>query len=249
VIDVGGQKLIMSLARDVTERKRQQAELVARSQQIAALQATLQERERISREMHDGLAQVLGYIGYKIHAIADMLQKGDIAQARAGLHEVGGVARSAYADIREAILGLRTSITPDIGLMACLKEYMVRFQREWGIQTELIVEEGVPTSFPPATEVQLLRIIQEAMTNIRKHAEARRAVVRFARMGDHTSVIIQDDGKGFDPATVPGQHYGLATMRERAQLVNANLKIETGPNQGTRVIIGLPNGDGMVQEV
>jgi signal transduction histidine kinase len=240
VVTLDNQTVVLSVARDVTERKRQQAEILARNEQIAALNAVIAERDRISREMHDSLAQMLAYVRYKAHALRDALLRGEYQQVETGLGQLEEAADAAYSDVRATILDLRTAIVPDGGLIASLRNYSCQFEQEWHIKTVLVVEGKLP-HFAPATDIQLLRIIQEAMSNVRKHSGAQHVTIRVARSGECTIISVEDDGKGFDPILVEGLHFGLATMRERAQQVNAQLEIDSHVGAGTIVRICLPS--------
>ncbi len=180
--------------------------------------AILEERERIAREMHDGLAQVLGYVNTKAQAVRELLNAGRIEEASSQLAQLESMAREVYADIREAILGLRTSLSPDRTLMSVLKEYFYHYRQLYGIAVEI---EGEPGSlpFPPEVEVQLLRIVQEALTNVRKHAQATAVKIRFLEGAEEVQIIIEDNGRGFDPQHLPPSpwpRFGLQSMRERA---------------------------------
>src|SRR5919202_2955857 len=127
--------------------------------------AVTEERERIAREMHDGLAQVLGYVNTKAQAIQELLRGGQSERAEAQTRQLGEAARDAYADVREGILGLRTSLGPERGLLEALREYLEVWQDQSRVVAELVVHPP-GTTFPslgPAAELQLLRIIQEAL--------------------------------------------------------------------------------------
>jgi len=204
--------------------------------------AALEERDRIGRELHDGLAQVLGYLHLKSTAIEDLLFSGRVAEAQAQLRDLREVAREAYGGVRESILGLRTTITPSAGLIPALTEYLHKFSRQSGISARLVMGDDVELEFAPVAEIQLLRTIQEALTNIRKHSQASRAWVRFEADGEQAVISIEDDGRGFDPSRI-GQdgreHFGLQTMRERVESVGGTLHISTQPGQGVRVIVQL----------
>ena len=206
--------------------------------------ATLEERERIGRELHDGLAQVLGYLHLKSEAMEGLLSSGQAAEAQVLLHDIQKVAREAYGDVRESILGLRTTITPGVGFIPALTEYLHKFSQQSGICARLVIGDDVEMKFAPVAEIQLLRIIQEALTNVRKHSQASKAWVRFGADEQRAVITVEDDGRGFDPLRV-GQdgreHFGLQTMRERAQGIGGTLHISTQPGQGVRVTVQLPS--------
>jgi signal transduction histidine kinase len=205
--------------------------------------AALEERERIGRELHDGLAQVLGYLHLKSEALERLLSSGQVAQAQAELQYMQEVARGAYGDLREAILGLRTTITPGAGLIPTLTEYLHKFSRQSGISARLVMSDDAKMEFTPAVDVELLRIIQEALTNTRKHSQASKAWIRFEADDAGAVITVGDDGQGFDPSSIgqDGQeHFGLKTMKERAESVGGTLHVSTQPGQGMRVIVQLP---------
>lgn len=203
--------------------------------------ATLEERERLGRELHDGLAQVLGYLHLKNHRAAGLLSSGEIAAVEAELGEMHEATQEALKEVRRSIFGLRTTLTPDIGILSALTRYIQRFSQQSGINTQLVVGSDVTMELGPAAEIQLLRIVQEALTNTEKHAQANRAWVRL-EIDDEAAVIsIEDDGRGFDLEGIDRDgHYGVHTMRERAECVEGHFEILTGMGQGTRVVVRLP---------
>lgn len=205
--------------------------------------AVLEERTRLSRELHDGLAQVLGYLHLKSKVLEQRLAAGDISNAQAEAAEIRETAARAYEDVRESILGLRSTISAGSGLVAALKEYVRRFGEQSGIVVNVMVSEQARTTFAPEVEVQLLRIIQEALTNARKHSRARSVWVRFESDGTADSVIVEDDGCGFDVQAAQEDgtpHFGLQTMVERAQAVGGRLMIHSEPGRGTMVVVEIP---------
>ncbi len=202
------------------------------------------ERERIAREMHDGLAQVLGYVNTKSQAAGELLATGRIDAARAQLSELAVAARSVYVDVREAILGLSSPIPPDRGLVGALEEYGERFSEA----SKLFVRVDAPGSvrglvLAPDVQAQVFRIVQEALTNVRKHAAAQRVVISLEMEEDTLVVQVEDDGRGMAGTETPASdwpHYGLRTMQERAATVGAELRVEPAEPQGTRVTVRVP---------
>jgi PAS domain S-box-containing protein len=226
---------------DVTQDVRRAEERERLLREMATQQAVAAERERLSRELHDGIAQSLGYVRFRLRSVKDLLVAGRMAEASAGLAELEDVVRGINANLRESILGLRaTAAVRDVGMLASLADYLRHFDQLFDIRTNLIVEPDAVTQFAPATEVQIFAIIQEAMINIRKHAQTGRATVRFSRVGDEAIVAIADQGRGFDVGCIPAGHYGLSIMRERADLINGKLQVVSEPGQGTTIILRLP---------
>ncbi|MBI4573993.1 MAG: HAMP domain-containing protein [candidate division NC10 bacterium] len=205
--------------------------------------ATLEERERIAREMHDGLAQALGLLHMKLRGAQEQPASGDPARIADALNEMTAITDRAYEEVRQSIFGLRTMVSRGLGLIPTLTEYLHEFSAQNGIAVELQVAEGRPIHLSPASEVQLIRIIQEALANVRKHAEAGHAWVRLQRQDPWVRVTIQDDGRGFEPAILASPdrlHFGLQTMRERAEGLGGKLEIDTAPGRGTRIVGTLP---------
>ena len=218
--------------------------------------ATLQERERIAREMHDGLAQALSFLRFRLRTLEDRLEDGGQPPASPELAELRVVAGKAFEEVRQSIFGLRTMVSRSLGLIPTLAEYLHEFSAQHGIQVDLQVQEDRVPGFSSAEETQLVRIIQEALTNIWKHAKATRAVIRLGVQDGHREVTIQDNGRGFEPERIRkggSSRFGLETMRERAEGLGGSLEIESPPGAGTTVTIRLPGprrerkGDGADQ--
>lgn len=217
------------------------ARLAEQAQQVAVLE----ERERLARELHDGLAQVVGYLLMQSRAVAKLLDGGEAERAKSELEEMQQVAAEAYGDVRETILGLRTAVSCSDDLIQALEEYLGSYSHQSGIGARLVLGEGTSLVLSPSAEIQLLRIIQEALANVRRHAHAKHAWVRIEASGDKATITIEDDGRGFDLMRqdcggLP--RFGLQTMKERAESVGGTLEIVTQPGHGTRVIVVLPMG-------
>jgi signal transduction histidine kinase len=205
--------------------------------------AVVEERERIARELHDGIAQVLGYVSTKSLAIDSYLMDGRVTEARAQAIELGTAARAVYVDVREAILGLRSPIEPGLGLGGAVELHARRVAADSPFALDLsITTEARELRLDDEAEGQVYRIVQEALTNVRKHAAAKRVAVSMAVADDVLTVRIEDDGRGLagidSPADVP--HYGLRSMRERAAAIGAQCDVGGGAHGGTVVVLDLP---------
>lgn len=218
----------------------------ARAFHRAGNTAIAQERERLAREMHDTLAQILGFVSTKSQATRELLERGRIEMARQQIDQLTQLAQELYADVREVILGLRVAIAPEKSFLVTLDQYVQQYARQCDIDARLIIaDDARDVTFAPAVELQLIRIVQESLANIRKHADARRAVVRLARVDGRVEIRIEDDGRGFDPAHIArGEwpQFGLQSMRERAESVGGLFQINSQPNQGTQVVVQIPVG-------
>jgi signal transduction histidine kinase len=203
------------------------------------------ERQHIAREMHDGLAQVLGFVNTKAQAAEQFLRNGDPDTARQHLAELSEAARRVYADIREGIIALRVQSGGGRSLRQVLEEYVEEFQQFARIEVNVAWElDSDDLEISQPVEVQLMRIVQEALTNVRKHSHARSAPVVLRAEGDTLEVTVQDDGRGFDPERVSRgawPQFGLQAMRERAESVGGSLVIESHPGRGTTVRARFPD--------
>lgn len=203
----------------------------------------LEERQRIAREMHDGLGQQLGYLYLKIGELETNLSSQPASVLEEELLRMKNVAAAAYEEVRQAIFGLKRMVSRGLGLVPTLTEYLHEFSEKTGIAVELRVADERATRLSAQGEVQLIRIIQEALVNIRKHAHAKRAWVVFDTDGGKAKITIHDDGRGFDPretTRLARTSFGLQSMQERAELVGGTSAVESQQGMGTQVIVRLP---------
>lgn len=213
----------------------QHAMMAARLQSLAVME----ERSRIAREMHDGLAQILGYMGLQVQTLKALVHQGKQDKALVELEKTRENIKLAQADVRENILSLRTTLTGKAGIVSALEEYVSEFGLHTGTSTKVITHiDGTP-NLSPLAEVQLVRVVQEALANIRKHAQAENVRVILSEQEGCLSIVISDDGIGFQS---PGgrRQFGLQTMRERAEIVGGQLAIKSNPGKGTSVELRLP---------
>jgi signal transduction histidine kinase len=235
-VDVGS----LLLLHDVTEQKRAQAQIVAQQRALA----TLQERERLARELHDGAGQMFGYVSLQAQAINKLLGDGHLAAAEGQLARLADVASAAHTDLRESILSLKAGAGPSPGFLAALRQYLAAYQNNYGIAVDLSVDGTLgDDDFAPDTTAQLLRVITEALTNARRHGQASHVAVSLARVESMAHVTIADDGRGFDTGehgNGAGDHFGLAFMRERMAQVGGSLDIDSRPGAGTCVTLDVP---------
>lgn len=205
--------------------------------------AATRERELMAREMHDTVAQLLGFVGFKTQAVRELVADGKIPEAQTQLDQLAALAQELYADTREIILGLRTEIGPGRSLVAALEDYITRFSGFCSLPTTLDTTRFDGVHLTPAMEVQLIRVVQEALSNIRKHARAQHAGIVLERADEFGYVKIQDDGRGFDPAHIRHgafPQFGLQSMRERVQTIGGTLAIDSAPGRGTTIIVKIP---------
>ncbi|HEY51664.1 MAG TPA: sensor histidine kinase [Dehalococcoidia bacterium] len=204
-------------------------------------EAIIEERRRIAREIHDGVAQSLSYLNLKTKSVSDLLTSKDTVQALTELNEIRDVVQDTYEDIRESIDQLSTEIR-SVSILAALGNYVREFSSNNGIPVKFEISKPF-AQLSPVAELQLLRIGQEALTNVRRHAMASGVEVTLRNTEDAVEMIVKDDGQGFELEELekypPGYH-GLTIIKERAEGLGGNLFITTAPGQGTEVKIRLP---------
>ena len=210
--------------------------------------AVRNERERIAGEIHDGLAQVLGYVNTKSQAVEGLLEAGRLDQARVQMAELSAAARSIYVDVREAIQGLTAPVGTEVDLGTEVRDYAGRFGEAAKLAVSVRVEPRLESAtLVPTVRDEVLGIMREALTNIRKHAAAHRVAVSLGIREGRLVVSIADDGRGFDADRVEDgptdwPHYGMTTMRRRAAAIDAQIVWTSAPDEGTTVELVVPLG-------
>jgi signal transduction histidine kinase len=219
-----------------------QAQALAREQDIQSMNAVMQERERLSRELHDGAAQLVAHLLLRLDTIKELVQANRPEEAGAELEQLRGVADEIYEDIGESITGLRANVTEQ-GLVCALRDYMDQFEERHRISTSLQADSTADHLSPPAA-LQLFRFIQEALTNVRKHAAAKEVTVTLIADGSRQlKVIVADDGQGFTPGVQKNgkaRPLGLTGMRERIEALGGAFRVDSQPGLGTQVIATIP---------
>ena len=200
--------------------------------------AVLEERARISRELHDSLAQTLGWLSIKTELLEEDLKLGNVEESNTEMMAIRSVVRDACYDVRESIDGLRTRPTGDLRLTAAA--WIAEFRQRSGLKTNFNSNKE-KISLSPRVETELLRILQEALTNTRKHAQAKTVSVDLQQKGKFAQLIIQDDGYGFNyTVDRDKKHFGLRIMRERAETLGGIFEIKSKLDEGTRIKVLLP---------
>lgn len=213
----------------------------ARMRQTQEHMAVVGERDRIAREMHDGMAQVLAVTHLRLRALEGRSEILGTPVADE-VESLAQMCHEAYSDVRETILGLRETSRPDRTLLESLQAYLDAYTRQCGIPTRLVRELDADPVMPLRCEVQILRVVQEALTNARKHSRAGLVTVRVGRSPEGTTFTVEDDGAGFDASGPAGRSdsYGLHTMAERMGMVNGTLTVDSAPGRGTRIVATVP---------
>jgi two-component system nitrate/nitrite sensor histidine kinase NarX len=204
--------------------------------------AIVEERTRLSREMHDSLGQVLAYVRLEADEISRLLADGEAASAAAKVAEVGKAVSEASEEVRHAILALRMPSPSEMELPKMLGPYLESFRAQTGIEVSLEVRSDAAVHFAPRAALQLVRVLQEALSNVRKHAAASCAGLTFDSRHDEAVLTVSDDGVGFNVSRVytGGRHFGIQVMTERMEALGGSLEIDSAAGQGTRVTARLP---------
>ena len=214
----------------------ERARLFERSTRLGAVE----ERNRLAREIHDTLAQNLTATGLQLESAEALLEAGsDPDKVRAALARALSLTRSNLDEARRSVLDLRAAPLEGRSLAEALKTLVDRWEAETGVATRFKAVNG-SRPIPPRVEAALYRVGGEALTNVAHHADARRATVRLIATPDSVSLLVEDDGAGFDPSQVPEGRHGLVGMRERVEMLGGTLRVESNPSGGTRVEAVVP---------
>lgn len=225
------------LVEQLIERERRLEDLLE-----CLLRAQEEEHRRIAYELHDGLAQMMLGILQQLHTLADRYRPRS-PRSRAALSRAVEMAQAGVTEARRVIAGLRPTVLDDFGLATALRMQVAALQAEgWSLSYEETLGEA---RLPPALEIALFRIAQEALSNVRKHAGTTHARLTLWKAEGSVHLSVQDWGCGFAPALLagpaePGSRIGLLGMQERVSLLSGQWQIQSQPGSGTRVCVTLP---------
>jgi len=206
-------------------------------QQLARVTAVQEEeRQRIARELHDGVGPSLASLNIRLRTVRKLFER-DRDLAAKEIKELADLAQANIQDIRRLIYDLRPTALDKLGLESALREYVARYREEYGLEVALALPEG-GERLPAPVETALFRIVQEALNNVAKHAQAQRVEVVLARDREGVTLRVADDGRGFDPqAPRSGTHLGLWSMQERVEQLGGRFEVESAPGKGTKLVI------------
>jgi two-component system nitrate/nitrite sensor histidine kinase NarX len=195
------------------------------------------ERTLLARELHDSIAQSLAFLKIQVQLLRGARRKGDESAVARIVDELEAGVRECYGDVRELLLHFRTRTDVE-DITQALATTIQKFRHQAGIDATLQVEgDGIP--LPQDVQVQVLHVVQEALWNVRKHAQATQVWLRVHR-GPGWRFEVEDDGRGFDPEADAGEgHVGLRIMRERASRIGADVRWDSAPGRGTRVVLSV----------
>lgn len=229
----------IAMFHDITERLLAQEEYLKQQWQLAVMA----ERERIGRDLHDNLGQVLGFINIQTQAISRMLLNEGIDIVQDKLDQLAKVTQNIHGEIREYISSIRTSVAAEKNFITSIKNDISDFEDQTGINVELIgLEDSIDNEFDSIVKVNIRNIVREAMNNIRKHAQASKVAVTFELKEQWMIVTVADDGKGFDASLDRTNKHGLDIMKERAGLFGGYIRIDSDINKGSKIILFVSRG-------
>jgi two-component system nitrate/nitrite sensor histidine kinase NarX len=202
--------------------------------------AIAEERNLLAQELHDSIAQALSFLNIQVKLLQGAMDLGRPQEAQKALDQIREGVRESYEDVRELLLHFRTRAGASNDLDAAIRNAVDRFE----LQTEIPVSflsVGKRAPLEPDKQLQVLHIVQESLSNIRKHARASQVDIGVERGAEKTVITVRDNGAGFDPASVSasGGHVGLKIMKERASRVGAKCTVDSRPGQGTTVTLEL----------
>jgi two-component system nitrate/nitrite sensor histidine kinase NarX len=202
--------------------------------------AVTEERNLLAQELHDSIAQSLAFLNLEAQMLDESLAQGNIDGARQELAQIREGIQESYDDVRELLVHFRTRLQ-QADLETAIRVALQRFEGQTGIRTRFEMS-GTTVSLAAEIQPQVLHIVQEALSNARKHARATEVVVEVIRDGGYV-FCVRDNGRGFDTATLAERadtHVGLRIMRERAHRIGGRLEIRSRPDHGTNVTLSLP---------
>src|SRR5207247_2168246 len=231
------EQTIRTLFQFLQDRDQDRTRLLQRTN--SAIEA---ERNRIARDLHDGPIQGVSATTLSLEAVRLMMASGDRERALDLLRKVSGELSEEAMNLRRIMSDLRPPVLEQRGLIPAVRERCDRWHEELGIEVEVIA--SAPTEMPSDVETLAYRVVQEALSNVKKHAEATEVTVRLETSSGTLRVEIRDNGVGFDPEEsrefLKSGRVGLASMRERAELAGGTLAVKSSRGEGTTIMAALP---------
>ncbi|MCR6112172.1 histidine kinase [Bacillus sp. A301a_S52] len=206
---------------------------------LKIIQAQEEERKKISREIHDGPAQTMANVMLRSELVEKVLDQDGVEKARVEIHDLRRMVKNSLSEVRRIIYDLRPMTLDDLGLVPTLTKYLRNIEEHTGVSITFH-RLGKEQRLPSEMEVAIFRFIQEAVQNACKHAEAAEIVVKMEMKKDIVNAVIKDDGKGFDPSVKKEGSFGLVGMKERINMLDGRLSIDSKPGKGTLIMVQVP---------
>jgi PAS domain S-box-containing protein len=228
----------LAVLHDVTEMRRAEAALLRRERALAAAR----EREHMARDLHDSIGQVLAHDAMQADAARQHLAEGRVREAEVLLERLAAVARDSHREVRGYIHELHAGTSDGQPLADTLRRYLDGLTEHHGIATKFTIEQpDAEFSLAADEEMQVFHVVQEALSNARRHAHASVIAVRLETNLSRLRVVVADDGRGFDVGEIDGKSLGLRFMHERAAELGGHLSLSSEPGEGTRLVLDVPH--------
>ncbi|SDZ33204.1 two-component system, NarL family, sensor histidine kinase DegS [Evansella caseinilytica] len=206
---------------------------------LKIIEAQEEERKRLSREIHDGPAQMMANVMIRSELVEKVYAERGIDEAMLEIRDLKKMVKESLAEVRRIIYDLRPMALDDLGLIPTLAKYLKNVKERLGISIRF-TNIGKELRLPSEMEVALFRFVQEAVQNAQKHADATEIQVKVELSVNKAIVVVKDDGKGFDPSVKKENSFGLLGMRERVNMLDGHLDIDSTPGRGTLLMVQIP---------
>lgn len=230
----------MAVIYDITEKKRAQEDLLRQQWMLAVSD----ERERMARDLHDNLGQVLGFINFQAQAINQTLINQGNHTVSDKMQQLLDVTQSAHNELRDYISSIRLNVIKETDFISVLRKEASNFEHQTGVSVQLSIPGSITGhEFKPGVWLHILNILREALNNIRKHAQARRVIIVFDQDDRQMSIEIADDGSGFmlsQKRNPTKTKFGLDIMKERTAMINGHIVIDSVPGKGSSIVLTIP---------
>jgi len=207
---------------------------------LKIIEAQEEERLRISREIHDGPAQMLANILLRSEIIDQAYRRGKIEQSLNEIKDIRKMVRSSLQEVRRIIYNLRPMALDDLGLIPTIKRYISTMQSYHEKAEIKFVSLGLKKRLTKNYEIALFRLMQEALQNAMRHSKATNIKVKLEIFETSVTLVIQDNGSGFDPEHIKDDSFGLIGMKERVEMIDGKMTIDTQLGKGTRIFVNIP---------
>jgi nitrate/nitrite-specific signal transduction histidine kinase len=229
-----------------------ESEVQAQAERLAADAERLnfmEERTHLAHELHDSLAQTIASLRIRVRVLDEKLHQGDESLIWDEMEKIEAGVDEANSELRELIARFRAPMLPE-DCATAIERLAARFRKNQGI--DVFLQNGWGDDvLAPEQQIEVVRIVQEALANIRKHGAAHTVRILLRRKNELYRMLIEDDGVGFEESSEPastGEHIGLAVMQERAERLGGELRVESEPGEGTRVLLNFSPGDDIAAE-
>ncbi len=210
---------------------------------LRIIKAQEEERSRVAREIHDGPAQTMANVVLRAE-ICEKLMDLQPDKVRQELKDLKEMVKESLQEVRKIIFNLRPMALDDLGVVPTLRRFISELQKRDNMSIELSVDGNEEQRLPPALEVAIFRIVQEALNNVYKHAGACHTIIRLSLKPHKVGIVIRDNGCGFDAGNILNRSgkdkFGLLGMKERAELLAGSLSVSTAPGRGTEIKVTIP---------